>query len=229
MANNSTDASGGIRCSAALGSTLIALSFLLTSGCAVLPRRVHSEMDAAALSNDPLAVSDALEALIAEGRERGADRQFALEFVQAHAADTAPATFACAAVLGRYVQHRGLLAVLELGEVEQCARRSRQLDPNFRDGAATRLLGTLYVMAPAKFLKYGNSETGIDLLEELVDRNPGLVENHLRVAEGYISLGDTGEARPHLCECQKRRAALRPDEAKLLDQLIRAAGGVKCP
>lgn len=207
---------------------IVAVCLVLSSGCAMIPRRVHQEMKAAAATNDPLAVSDALEALIAQDRDRAADRSFALTFVREHAADTAAAKFACASVAGRYVQQRGLLAVQVLSEIEECARRSRQLDPSFRDGAATRLLGSVYVMAPAQFVKYGNSETGIDMLEEMVDRNPQLAENHLRLAEGYIALGDAASAVPHLCMSQLRRAQLRPDESKLLDQLLRAGGHLNC-
>ena len=50
--------------------------------------------------------------------------------------------------------------VLNVRDVERSARRSRELDPGFRDSAATRLLGTLYVIAPASLLKHGDSEAG---------------------------------------------------------------------
>ena len=76
--------------------------------------------------------------------------------------------FARADVTGRLVQQRGFLAANLVPDIERAARRSRELDPNFRDGAATRLLGTLYVIAPAAVLEHGDSEQGLELLEGLV-------------------------------------------------------------
>jgi hypothetical protein len=75
--------------------------------------------------------------------------------------DTAASTFARAAVTGRLVQQKGLRAANLVPEIERFARRSRELDPDFRDGAATRLLGTLYVVAPATLLRHGDSEVGL--------------------------------------------------------------------
>ena len=169
---------------------------------------------------DALAVSDALEGLIAAGQDTPADREYAYDVVRAHAGDSAPSLFAQAAVTGRLVQQKGLLAAHLVPEIERCARRSRELDPNFRGGAATRLLGTLYVMAPATFFEHGNSEIGLELLEGLVRTHPDVLENHLRLAEAYIALGDPGPAGPHLCRCLAHKVALRPDDQRLLQQLI---------
>jgi len=167
-----------------------------------------------------LAVSDALEGLIAAGQDTAADREYAYDMVRAHPADTAPSLFARAAVTGRLVQEKGLLAAHLVPEIERSARRSRELDPNFRGGAATRLLGTLYVMAPATLLEHGNSEIGLQLLEGLVRAHPDVLENHLRLAEAYIALGDPAPAGPHLCRCLADQSALRADDRRLLHQLI---------
>ena len=112
--------------------------------------------------------------------------------------------------------------------MERWALRSRTLDPDFRDGAATRLLGTLYVAAPASFLEHGDSEQGIEMLEQLVQEHPDAVENHLRLAEAYIALSDPEPAAPHLCVCLAQRAALRRDDQQLLDQLVATAGTPDC-
>jgi len=113
-------------------------------------------------------------------------------------------------------------------EIERCARRSRDLDPDFRDGAATRLLGTLYVLAPAAVLQHGDSETGLELLEGLARRHPETVENHLRLAEAYIALGDPDPAAPQLCRCLAHEAELHADDQRLLRQLIKDAGPPRC-
>jgi len=207
---------------------LVAACLGLSPACALRRSAVHFELTAAADRQGALAVSDALEALIAAGRDTPADREYAYHVVRAHVEDTAPSLFAQAAVTGRLVQQEGLLAAHLLPEIERCARRSRDLDRDFRGGAATRLLGTLYVMAPARLLEHGNSEVGLQLLEGLVETHPDVLENHLRLAEAYIALGDPGPAGPHLCRCLADKAALRTDDQKLLQELIDNAGLPAC-
>jgi hypothetical protein len=200
----------------------------LVSACGARPRPTHPELTVAANRGDALALSDALEALIAGGRDTPTDREYAYEMVRRSHEDTAAYYFARAAVTGRLVQLRGLQRANLVPEIEASARRSRELDPHFRDGAATRLLGTLYVVAPAMLLEHGSSEDGIELLEALVEERPDVIENHLRLAEAYISLGDPVPACPHLRRCLAQRTALRPDEQRLLDQLVDAAGPLPC-
>ena len=204
------------------GRSALAVGALLCLGaaCALRGGAVHPELTAAADRQDALALSEALEALIATGRDTPADRQYAYDVVRTHEEDTAESTFARAAVTGRLVQEKGLLAANLVPEVERYARRSRELDPDFQDGAATRLLGTLYVMAPARLLEHGDSEVGLELLEGLVRTRPDVLENHLRLAEAYIALNDPGPAGPHLCHCLAHMGALRPDDQQLLQRLV---------
>jgi tetratricopeptide (TPR) repeat protein len=206
-----------------LGIALALLGAGMLGGCASTAP-VHPGLEAVAASGDALAVSDALEELIAQGQDTEADREFAYELVQRNPQDTAPYLFARAAVTGRLVQLRGLRASNLIADIETSARRSRALDPDFRDGAATRLLGTLYVIAPAVLLEHGNSEEGLEMLEELTEAHPDILENHLRLAEAYVTLGDPAPACPHLRRCLAHKAALRPDDQQLLDQLIITAG-----
>lgn len=178
---------------------------------------------------DALAISDALEALVAEGKDTPSDRQFALDTIRAHPENTAAYAFARAAVTGRVVQSRGLTGATLVSEMEHWAELSRKLDPSFREGAATRALGTLYVMAPSGWLEHGDSEQGLELLEGLVKAHPGTLENQLRLAEAYISLGDPQPATPYLCRCQGRKADLRRDDQLLLEHLFADAGNPHCP
>jgi hypothetical protein len=176
-----------------------------------------------------LAVHDALEALIDERSDTPADREFAYNSVLKVPDNGGPETpFARAAVTGRLVQLRGLLAAGLVKDVERNAELSRARDPEFREGAATRLLGTLYVMAPATLVSHGNSEIGIELLEGLVAKYPDSLENHLRLAEGYLALGDTGPALPHLCLCLAKKEELRASDQALLDELVGGAGLPGC-
>jgi hypothetical protein len=178
---------------------------------------------------DALAISDALESLVAEGKDSPADRELALDTVRLHEQQTAAYAFARAAIAGRVVQSRGLTGAGIVSEVERWALLSKKLDPNFRNGAAGRLLGTLYVMAPAGWLEHGDSEQGLTLLEDLVKAHPEQLENHLRLAEAYLALGDAAPATPYLCRCHARRGELRRDDQLLLDHLFADAGHPKCP
>jgi len=207
---------------------LVAALLCLSSACAVRRGAVHPGLRVVGDQQDALALSDALEALIATGQDTPADREYAYDIVRVHEEDTAPSMFARAAVTGRLVQQKGLLAAHLVPEIERCARRSRDLDPDFRGGAATRLLGTLYVMAPAVLLQHGDSEVGLQLLEGLAQTHPDVPENQLRLAEAYVALGDPAPAGPHLCRCLAHKAALRLDDQRLLQQLIDDAGLPPC-
>jgi hypothetical protein len=178
---------------------------------------------------DALAISDALEVLVAEGKDTPSDRQFALDAIRAHPTNTAAYAFARAAVTGRVVQSRGLTGATLVSDMEHWAELSRKLDPNFREGAATRALGTLYVLSPSGWLEHGDSEQGLELLEGLVKAHPGTLENQLRLAEAYISLGDPGPATTYLCRCQTRKGDLRRDDQLLLEHLFADAGNPHCP
>jgi hypothetical protein len=207
---------------------LVLLTCTAVSCAAVRGGSVHAELESAVATNDTLAVSDALENLIATGAATPADYQVAYDAIRDNDVDTAPATFARAAVTGRLVQQRGLLGADLVDDVERSAMRSRELDPGFRAGAATRLLGTLYVIAPAIYLKHGDSERGLELLEGLVEAWPDIPENHLRLAEAYIALRDPTPAQPHLCRALEARDALRWDDQVLLDRLVESVGGADC-
>jgi len=219
-------ASDGVRRSAA--AALIALAVLAGCTAAGPVRPSHPELVALVEDGDALALSDALEELIAAGLATLTDRQYAWAIVSKQHADTAAAAFARAAITGRVVQEQGLRAAKLVGDVEEYARRSRALDPHFRDGAATRLLGTLYVIAPATLLDHGDSETGLELLKQLTAQHPDVPENHLRLAEAYVTLHDPDPACPHLCFCLAHPTALRPDDLALLKGLIEETGSLTC-
>jgi len=213
-------------CQGALGALLLLAA---NSGCVHWPSPVNPALEAAARRDGPIAVSDALEALIEAGQESPADREFAYATVKGNREDSAAAAFGRAAVTGRLVQHQALRGAHLVREVERNALRSRELDPAFRDGAATRLLGTLYVAAPATLLSQGDSERGLALLESLVAEQPARLDNHLRLAEAYLALGDPAPAEPSLCRCRDSRDALRRDERLLLDRLLSQAAPLRCP
>ncbi len=175
---------------------------------------------------DPVAVHDGLEAAIAGGTDTEQQRVDALARVERAPDDgSAGYAFVRGALNGRVAELRGIDAGRLVTEAEAWARRSLERDPEFRDGAATQMLGSLYVMAPARLLEHGDSETGLELLEGLVERQPGAAPSRLRLAQAYLHLGDDASALPHLCATLPARTTLRPDEQKLLDGLVADAGG----
>lgn len=204
------------------------LALLLASSCVTSQGILNPELVEAAQRRDALVTSDTLEALIERGVDSPADREYAYQEIREQEEDSAAYAFARAAVTGRLVQQQGLRGASKVRQVERWALRSRTLDPDFRHGAATRLLGTLYVAAPASFLEHGDSEQGVEMLEQLVQEHPDAVENHLRLAEAYIALGDPEPAAPHLCVCLAQRDALRRDDQQLLDNLLATAGTPEC-
>jgi hypothetical protein len=206
---------------------LVAFAGML-SACAVLRPVGYENFEVAVKKGDAIQIYDALEALIAEGDDSNSDRKLAYKAVRDRNEDTAAFQFAWAALAGRYVQYKGLLASHLLKDMERHARRSIELDPDFRNGAAKRLLGTMYVVAPASMLEHGDSEVGLEMLEELVAKYPQDPEAHLFLAEAYITLNDPAPAHPHLCFCLDVKGSMRKDQQLLLDNLISDAGTVAC-
>ncbi len=179
---------------------------------------------AAAEQRAALVVSDELEASIAEGRASEQDRVRALERVRAAPDDgSAGHAFARAAVAGRVAELRGVKAGKLVGEAESFASKSIERDPQFRGRAASRMLGSLWVMAPPRLLERGDSEKGLALLETLTREQPEELLNHLRLAEAYVFLGDPEPAVPHLCIVVGGRADLRRDDDALLQRLLNEA------
>ena len=177
----------------------------------------------------PLALADALEEKIERGVDTPELRHAAHERASGLAVKSAEDALGRAILAGRLAQLKGLSAPGLVREVERYARLSAELDPTLRYGAAWRILGTLYVMAPAALVEHGDSETGLELLEQAVRKWPDHPENHLRLAEAYLSLGDAEPAPPHLCFCRAHRAELRRDDQRLLDELSEEAELSHCP
>jgi hypothetical protein len=201
----------------------------LTPGCAASSATVPVSATLTPPTLTGIQVADALEALVATDKASKPDRHYAYDRVKALPVVSAEDALARAMVAGRLAQVSGLSAPGLVAEVEQYARSSAELDPALRSGAARRMLGTLYVMAPASLLQHGDSEVGLELLQDVTRRFPDHVQNHLRLAEGYVALGDINPARPHLCYCKAHHGALRLDENKLLSELLEQAQVSSCP
>ena len=202
---------------------------LALTSCAVLRPTGYDEFIGAVKKGSAIQIYDALELLVANGDDTRNDRKTAWRAVRDRNEDTAEGQFAWAAIAGRYVQYKGLLAANLLEDIEDHARRSLELDPNFRNGAAKRILGAMYVAAPSNLVEHGDSEVGLEMLEELVTRYPDDPENHFFLAEAYITLNDPEPALPHLCFCLAHKEKMREDQQALLPSLFSDAGATECP
>ena len=178
-------------------------------------------------SVDAWSVHEQLEASIDAGKVPEAARKDALEQVRSSADDGSAAyAYARASVAGRLAETRGLKALKLLEEVREWALKSIERDAAFQGMAATRMLGTLYVLG-GQHIEEGDSEEGLELLESVVDALPDAPRNHLRLAEGYIALGDPEPALESLCVAIAGRDSLRPEEQLLLDRLLEDIGGAE--
>jgi tetratricopeptide (TPR) repeat protein len=176
---------------------------------------------------DAWAVHEALEQRIAAGGGTEAERVSALEKARAAPDDGSAAyAYARAAVAGRMAEERGLQALDLLDEIRDWSSKSIERDASFQGMAATRMLGTLHVLAGRHF-KGGDSERGLELLEQVLEAHPDAVVNHLRVAEAYVALGDPEPAFERLCVAEAGRAQLTAEEQRLLDALVADVGGAE--
>lgn len=169
-----------------------------------------------------------LESLIDQQKDTKQDREDAYALVIDRAGTDADYFFARAAVAGRLAENRGLQALGLVTEAEDYARRCRAFDPDYREGSATRLLGSLYVLAPASLIKHGDSETGLELLEQEVKAHPDRLISRLRLAEAYIALNDPDPSHEHLCVVKQGQAQLGPADQRLLTKLLAEAGELTC-
>lgn len=204
--------------------TLGALAACKASSASTPPTGTAGSEPAAPI--DALGILQALEADIEAGTASEKDRERAYETVSGAKDDgTADYAFARAALAGRVAELRGVGAGKLVTEAETFARLALEREPEYDEGAATRMLGTLYVMAPGRLVDHGDAEDGLTMLEDLVEARPDDPRNHLRVAEAYIAMDDPDPAIEFLCFAHGHRDSLRKDDQALLDTLSETFGG----
>lgn len=199
---------------------------LAALGCRPAARTSSPELAAASKEKNISAMRDALEDMIDAKQAKESDREYAYEQSAKFADDgSAGWPLARAEIVGRYAESKGLKALWLVKEIESLVLQSIERDADFDGSAARRMLGTLYVLA-GDHTEHGDSEEGLVILEDLVDANGEDVRARLRLAEGYVFLGDPDPALEHLCFANDQRAQLRPSEGRLLDRLFGDVGGI---
>jgi tetratricopeptide (TPR) repeat protein len=95
-----------------------------------------------------------------------------------------------AANLGLAVREHITLAVENLGRLESEMKQALALTPGIDDGGPLRLLGALYLKAPAWPNGIGDIDKALELLEKAVKEHPGHPLNHLFYAQALWEEGD---------------------------------------
>jgi len=207
-------------------SLILVVAFAL-GGCSSSPPPSETAQPSEAAPVDAWAVHERLEAQIAGPGAREAERKAALETIRTAPDDgSARYAYARASVAGRLAETRGLKALKLLDEMKHWAEQSIERDPSYDEMAATRMLGTLHALAGQHF-EGGDSELGLELLESVVAAHGDVARNHLRLAEGYIALGDPESAFDSLCAAVAGREQLDAEEQALLDGLLEDIGGAE--
>jgi hypothetical protein len=120
--------------------------------------------------------------------------------------DDAEAAYLQAVNLGLYVQAKGLTAVGRLSELVKLLKIAGQ-QPQIDDGGPLRVLGLLYVKAPAWPVGPGDLDLGLDLLKKASESYPEHPLNRLFYAEALIADGQRPQAR---AELERARALSTP-------------------
>jgi hypothetical protein len=120
--------------------------------------------------------------------------------------DDAEAAYLQAVNLGLYVHAKGLTAVGRLSELVKLLKTAGQ-QPQIDDGGPLRVLGLLYVKAPAWPVGPGDLDLGLDLLKKASESYPEHPLNRLFYAEALIADGQKEQARTEL---ERARALSTP-------------------
>lgn len=110
---------------------------------------------------------------------------------------------ASAEALGLRARQRGAGAAMLLKAIYTHAKAAVDLDPNYQEGAARRLLAMILVKAPGWPQGPGDYDGGVKMLEDYIAQYP-------RVAEGYIHLADAFLDAHRLRDAQAMLARARP-------------------
>jgi hypothetical protein len=127
---------------------------------------------------------DRREKLAAEGVS------FAEEALAQGADDDAAVHYYLAANLGLAVREHITLAMDNLGRLEGAMKRALALNPDIDHGGPLRLLGALYLKAPAWPSGIGDLDKALDLLGKAVKEHPVHPLNHLFYAQALWHEGD---------------------------------------
>jgi hypothetical protein len=169
-----------------------AVQLSLNAAEKVLAHHRHSENELASFYSGRAAIwlLEFDENLSSEEAKEMAGRGFErLRVAVERNSDRADYVFFAGALLGNYIRFSSVRAIAQIRQVNDYFRRAVDLDPSYDDGAPMRALGTLLVQAPPWPAGVGDSEEGLELLEEATLLFPGHPANHLYLADALVGEG----------------------------------------
>lgn len=131
--------------------------------------------------------------------------------------DTGRVAFAMGQALlwGRSAQGRGLSGLSAFRRAESWAAKAYARDPEFMNGMPRRVLGSMWALG-GEHLKDADSEQGLELLTDQVNRYPKAPENALRLVQALLALGDLESGQEVYCAYAKLPNAWLSLSAELL-------------
>lgn len=138
--------------------------------------------------------------------------------------------------LGLAVRDNVVVALKNLGRLEALLTRAAALDPSVDQGGPVRVLGMLYIQAPAWPQGIGDPDRGVALLRYAVHRFPGHPLNQLFLARALWEVeGEDASDRVARALCRATRLATSPEWGLAGEDWQRQArelaeeAGVECP
>lgn len=134
-----------------------------------------------------------------------------------------------ATCMGSHGLVRGIMSSLfYLSPIEKHGKKSMELDEKYFLAAPLRLMGRFYHQAPPWPLGSGDTSKAIKTLERAVEMGPEFLQNHVYLAEVYISKGRKDDAkkllehvlsRPEPARNKLRHAKAQKDARIVLEKL----------
>lgn len=137
--------------------------------------------------------------------------------------------------LGLAVRDDIVLALRNLSRIEALLTLAAYLDPSVDQGGPVRVLGMLYIQAPAWPQGIGDPERGLGLLHYAIRHFPGHPLNHLFFAQAlWQTEGESQSIQKPVCEALRLSAAPKWGDAgkswqKQAEELAQEAGVTCAP
>lgn len=133
------------------------------------------------------------------------------------------AHYLCAYLTGLVAENDSLRGLELVPVIEREALLASDLNPAIDHGGPHRMLGELYLRAPAFPVSIGDSSRAVDHFRLAVDQAPGFFENRLGLTEALLTEEESGEA----CFELKKILNDMPPDTKIVPSWRRALGLLK--
>lgn len=218
--------------------SMLVILFLLTPlACSRMAKEFPSYAVDTESASDQLRAAEDAYRLASQAKTRGDQMGLAKKGMHyaTRCQELAPKQAACyfyqALNTGLYYEAKVLGYPTAMVRIANAAEQVIALEPSYKDGGGYRILGQLFLKAPA--FNLGNNEVTRNLeksksyLEQAVALVPDYPENHLFLAETLVAMEEWEKARKHL-EVAREQVAKQtyPDkDVREWEELIRELDG----